>query len=92
LGYKDYKELGLGEIVVLTDKECKILSALGKDMKICTFLWVQYGYPASFYEGARLRDSVCPLLYACKYFNFSRSFSEMDLITRRVITRLEGEE
>ena len=38
-----------------------------------------------------IRPACPPLLYACKYLNFSRSNSEMDLITRRVIARLEGE-
>lgn len=207
LGYKDYKELGPGEIVIVTDKECATLSAPGKDMKICTFLWVYYGYPATSYEGTSVeqmryecgrrmakRDNVkpdivagvpdsgtahaigyanesgipfsrpfikytptwprsfmptmqsqrdliakmkllaveelirgksmlliddsivrgtqlretteflyesgaeevhvrpaCPpLLYGCKYLNFSRSTSELDLIARRVIDRLEG--
>ena len=206
LGYNDYKELGPGEIVVVTDKNCITMVQPGKDMKICTFLWVYYGYPASAYEGVgveemrcncgkkmALRDNVkpdivagvpdsgvphaigyanesglpfsrpfikytptwsrsfmptiqskrdliakmkilavdelirdksllliddsivrgtqlretteflyergakevhirpaCPpLLYGCKYLNFSRSSSEMDLITRRVIARLE---
>ncbi len=207
MGYSDYKELGPGEIVVLTDKNCVTLVNPGKDMKICTFLWVYYGYPASSYEGISVermryncgakmaaRDSVkpdvvagvpdsgiahavgysnasgipfsrpfikytptwprsfmptiqsqrnliakmkllavedlikdksllliddsivrgtqlretteflyksgakevhirpaCPpLIYGCKYLNFSRSSSEMDLITRRVIERLEN--
>ena len=207
LGYHDYKELGPGEIVVLTDKNCITLSEPGKDMKICTFLWIYYGYPASTYEGVNVeqmrydcgarmakRDNVkpdivagvpdsgtahavgyanesgipfsrpfikytptwprsfmptiqskrdliakmkmlavnelikdrsilliddsivrgtqlretteylyengakevhirpaCPpLLYGCKYLNFSRSNSEMDLIARRVIERLEN--
>ena len=36
-----------------------------------------------------IRPSCPPLLYSCKYLNFSRSSSEMDLITRRVIARLE---
>ena len=31
-----------------------------------------------------------PLLFGCKYLNFSRSTSEMELITRRVIQELEG--
>lgn len=31
-----------------------------------------------------------PLLFGCKYLNFSRSTSEMELITRRVIKELEG--
>ncbi len=207
LGYSDYKELGPGEIVVITDKNCVTLSNPKKDMKICTFLWVYYGYPSSSYEGISveqmryncgakmaMRDNVkpdivagvpdsgiahaigyanqsgipfsrpfikytptwprsfmptmqsqrnliakmkllavddlikdksllliddsivrgtqlretteflyqsgakevhirpaCPpLLYGCKYLNFSRSSSEMDLITRRVIERLEN--
>ena len=38
-----------------------------------------------------IRSACPPLLYGCKYLNFSRSTSEMDLITRRVISRLEKE-
>jgi len=51
LGYKDYKELGPGEIVVITPDSVKTLLAPGKEKKICTFLWVYYGYPSSSYEG-----------------------------------------
>lgn len=207
LNYTMYKELGPGEIVVLTAKNCVTLSDPGRDMKICTFLWVYYGYPASSYEGVsveqmryncgekmarrdhvkpdivagvpdsgtahavgyanasgvpfsrpfikytptwprsfmptiqsernliakmkllavediirdksllliddsivrgtqlretteflyecgakevHIRPACPPLLYGCKYLNFSRSSSEMDLITRRVIARLEN--
>ncbi len=207
LGYSDYKELGPGEIVVVTDKNCVTLMNPNKEMKICTFLWVYYGYPASSYEGnsvenmryrcgqkmaqrdnvkpdivagvpdsgiphaigyanesgvpfsrpfikytptwprsfmptiqsqrnliakmkllaveelirdksllliddsivrgtqlretteflydsgareVHIRPACPPLLYGCKYLNFSRSSSEMDLITRRVIDRLEN--
>lgn len=39
-----------------------------------------------------VRPACPPLLYGCKYLNFSRSNSEMDLITRRVIRDLEGTE
>lgn len=39
-----------------------------------------------------VRSACPPLVYGCKYLNFSRSISEMDLITRRVICRLEGME
>lgn len=38
-----------------------------------------------------IRTACPPSLFSCKYLNFSRSTSEMDLIARRVITRLEGE-
>ena len=37
-----------------------------------------------------IRPACPPLVYGCKYLNFSRSSSEMDLITRRVIARLEN--
>ena len=56
LGYSDYKELGPGEIVVMTDKNCVTLVKPGKEMKICTFLWVYYGYPSSSYEGVNVEE------------------------------------
>ncbi len=37
-----------------------------------------------------IRPACPPLLYGCKYLNFSRSSSDMDLITRRVIAKLSG--
>ncbi|MBQ8209558.1 MAG: amidophosphoribosyltransferase [Clostridia bacterium] len=51
LGYKDYKALGPGEVVVITPDNVKTLAQPGDEMKICTFLWVYYGYPSSSYEG-----------------------------------------
>ncbi|MDY3658556.1 MAG: amidophosphoribosyltransferase, partial [Lachnospiraceae bacterium] len=39
-----------------------------------------------------IRPACPPLLYGCKYLNFSRSSSEMDLITRRVIKEMEQED
>ena len=38
-----------------------------------------------------VRPACPPLLYGCKYLNFSRSKSEMELITRRTIQEREGE-
>ncbi len=61
LGYKDYKELGPGEIAVMTADGIKTIAAPGKDMKICTFLWIYYGYPSSSYEGI----SVEKMRYNC---------------------------
>jgi len=61
LGYTSYKELGPGEIDIITVDNCVTLKAPGKDMKICTFLWVYYGYPASSYEGI----SVEQMRYNC---------------------------
>ena len=209
LGYHPLKELGPGEIVVVNEEGIKTLMAPGSKMRICTFLWVYYGYPSSSYEGVsveqmryncgknmakrdhvkpdivagvpdsgtahavgyanesgvpfsrpfikytptwprsfmptvqskrdmiakmkmlavhdliqdrsilliddsivrgtqlretteflyesgarevHIRPACPPLVYGCKFLNFSRSSSEMDLITRRVIARLEGTE
>lgn len=208
LGYSEERELGPGEVVVVTPEGIRTLAKPGKDMKICTFLWIYYGYPSSSYEGisvekmryncgkllaqrddvkpdivagvpdsgiahaigysnesgipfsrpfikytptwprsfmptmqsqrnliakmklipvhdliqgqkllliddsivrgtqlretteflyqsgakeVHIRPACPPLLYGCKYLNFSRSSSEMDLITRRIIKEMEGE-
>ena len=61
LGYSEYRELGPGEIVVMTADDVKTLVQPGNDMKICTFLWVYYGYPSSSYEGI----SVEKMRYNC---------------------------
>ena len=209
LGYHHVKDLGPGEIIFMTAENLKQEQKPFEKMKICSFLWVYYGYPTSTYEGVNVeamryrcgdmlasRDDVAPdsvagvpdsgiahavgyanrsgypfarpfikytptwprsfmpqsqgqrnliakmklipvqelikdksllliddsivrgtqlretteflyqsgakevhvrpacppLLYGCKYLNFSRSNSEMDLITRRVIRDLEGTE
>ena len=39
-----------------------------------------------------VRPACPPLLFGCKYLNFSRSKSELDLITRRVIQEKEGDD
>ena len=209
LGYKTCRELGPGEVVFVRPDKINTVIPAGDKMKICSFLWVYYGYPNASYEGVNVetmrykcgellakRDDVrpdyvagvpdsgiahavgyanesgipfarpfikytptwprsfmpqnqkkrnliakmklipvdalikgkkllliddsivrgtqlgetteflyesgveevhirpaCPpLLYGCKYLNFSRSNSELDLITRRVILKREGEE
>ena len=38
-----------------------------------------------------MRSACPPIMYGCKYLNFSRNTSDMDLISRRVILELEGE-
>ena len=51
LGYKNYRELGPGEIDFITPEGVEIVSPALNETKICTFLWVYYGYTASSYEG-----------------------------------------
>ena len=56
LGYTDYRELGPGEIVKITPEGVETLSKAGEEMKICSFLWVYYGYPTSAYEGVNVEE------------------------------------
>ncbi|WP_432651023.1 amidophosphoribosyltransferase [Huintestinicola sp.] len=37
-----------------------------------------------------MRSACPPIMYGCKYLNFSRSTSELDLIARKIIDELEG--
>lgn len=56
LGYTDYKELGPGEIVYMTPESVETVSPPREEMKICSFLWVYYGYPTSSYEGINVES------------------------------------
>jgi amidophosphoribosyltransferase len=51
LGYEVVKELGPGEVVLITEQGIEQKVAPGPLMQICAFLWIYYGYPASSYEG-----------------------------------------
>ena len=51
LGYTHDRELGPGEIDFLTAEGVEVIAPPCGTTKICTFLWVYYGYPASSYEG-----------------------------------------
>lgn len=57
LGYKDYKELGPAEIVFMTADKIEVLQQPQKKMKICTFLWIYYGYPTASYEGINVEQA-----------------------------------
>ena len=56
LGYSLYKELGPGEVCFMTSEEVKTLVEANDKMKICSFLWVYYGYPTSCYEGRNVEE------------------------------------
>ena len=56
LGYEVEKEIGPGEIVLMTPEGCEQLKKPGDKMQVCSFLWVYYGYPASTYEGINVED------------------------------------
>lgn len=51
LGYIFHYELGPGEIVLVTPEGIENVAPKREKKKICSFLWVYYGYPSSTYEG-----------------------------------------
>ena len=76
LGYTTEKELGPGEITIITPEGTKMLVAPGKDMKICTFLWIYYGYPSSTYEGVNVEE----MRYRCGKLLAGRDNVEPDIV------------
>ncbi len=76
LGYTAERELGPGEIAVVTPEGVRTLVQPGKDMKICTFLWIYYGYPSSSYEGI----SVEKMRYNCGAMLAKRDNVEPDIV------------
>ncbi|BDF77259.1 amidophosphoribosyltransferase [Pyramidobacter piscolens] len=81
LGYRDYKELGPGEIDLMTPEGVTTLVPPGEKMSICTFLWVYYGYPSSHYEGV----SVEQMRYNC-----GRMLARRDGMSRERIDTVAG--
>lgn len=56
LGYNAFYELGPEEVVFITpDKMISVFNPLDK-MKMCTFLWLYYGFPTSDYEGVNVEE------------------------------------
>ena len=43
-------------------------------------------------KAVHVRSACPPIMYGCKFLNFSRMTGEMDLITRKIVVELEGEE
>ncbi len=57
LQYSHLRDLAPGEIVRITEEGVEQLHAGGGRMRMCSFLWVYYGYPASTYEGRNVEES-----------------------------------
>ena len=76
LGYEDHYELGPGEIVHMTCEGIETLSPAREEMKICTFLWVYYGYPTASYEGV----NVEAMRYRCGCMLAKRDDVDADIV------------
>ncbi len=59
LGYEPAGELGPGEIDFVTADGVEVIRQPDKEMKICSFLWVYFGYPTSTYEGVNVEAMRC---------------------------------
>jgi len=76
MGFRVEKYLGPGEIVRIDGGGCEQLKKPGKDMQICSFLWVYYGYPASRYEG----KTVETVRYKCGATLARADDTEIDVV------------
>ncbi|MCK9629837.1 MAG: amidophosphoribosyltransferase, partial [Bacteroidales bacterium] len=56
LNYEIDKYLGPGEVVLITADGYEQLRKPNEKMQVCSFLWVYYGYPPSYYEGINVDE------------------------------------
>ena len=76
LGYKNYYELGPSEIVFVTPDGMETMSPRTEEMKICSFLWIYYGYPTATYEGVNVET----MRYKCGEMLAKRDNVKPDLV------------
>ena len=57
LNFEIEKFLGPGEVVEVTADGYQTIRQPNEKMQICSFLWVYYGYPPSFYEGINVDET-----------------------------------
>lgn len=76
LGYEDYHELGPSEIVYVTPENAVTVGAAQEEMKICSFLWIYYGYPTSTYEGVNVEQ----MRYKCGAMLAERDHIKPDIV------------
>ncbi|MDY4043725.1 MAG: amidophosphoribosyltransferase [Marinifilaceae bacterium] len=57
LGYTRVRDLGPREVVHITREGVVSILQPGCRKQVCSFLWVYYGYPSSWYEGINVEDA-----------------------------------
>lgn len=77
LGYEVVKYLGPGEMVRIDENSLEICIPAGEILRICTFLWIYYGFPGSSYEGV----NVEAVRYRCGAALARRDKVEVDLVS-----------
>lgn len=76
LGYQDFKELGPCEIVFFNAESAETVKPAREEMKICSFLWIYYGYPTATYEGINVEQ----MRYKCGDILAQRDNVHPDLV------------
>ncbi|MBC35280.1 MAG: amidophosphoribosyltransferase [Bacteroidetes bacterium] len=77
LGYDVEYYVGPGEVVFLTADGYKQMRKPNDKMQVCSFLWVYYGYPSSYYEGINVED----VRYKCGAALARRDKEEVDFVS-----------
>ena len=76
LGFETEGYVGPGEIIRLYHDHVERIKAPEKDMQICSFLWVYYGFPNSSYEGRNVEQ----VRFSSGYKMGSKDESEADFV------------
>lgn len=76
LGFEVEHYVGPNEIIKITPDGIEQVQPPGKDMQVCSFLWVYYGYPASSYEGINTEE----VRYNCGAALAKRETEDVDLV------------
>ena len=77
LGYDVEYYVGPGEVVFLSTDGYKQMRKPNEKMQVCSFLWVYYGYPSSYYEGINVED----VRYKCGAALARRDKEEVDFVS-----------
>lgn len=76
LGFEVEYYVGPNEIIQISPEGIEQVQPPGRDMQICSFLWVYYGYPASSYEGINTEQ----VRYNCGSALAKRETEQVDLV------------
>ncbi len=76
-GYEIEYTIGPGEIVEISAEGYKTLKPAEEKMQVCSFLWVYYGYPPSYYEGINVDECR----YRCGAALARRDTVEADIVS-----------
>lgn len=78
LGFEPLRELGAGEVVMMTPEKIEQIKPPNGKMQVCAFLWVYYGYPSSYYEGINVEATRYEA--GCALAQRDKDIKDLDLV------------